>query len=93
MVASTSAMMVWKSKKWMDPLGLLLFPSQNTHSNKTMCLRSHLSDNAKIPVPGYSNLAANLLARTWNSATELQNAQSVGAAKIAARKWAKTLQF
>ena len=33
----------------------------------------------------------NLMARAWNSATELQTATTLGAAKSAARKWACNL--
>ena len=91
MVASTSATMVWKSKSWMDPLGSLLFSSQNTEH--FMCHRSDVSGKAKIPVPGKSNLAVNLLARSWNDSPELQTAATIGAAKTASRKWARTLQF
>ena len=92
MVASASAMMVWKSKQLMDPLGSILFPTQSVPIDK-MCLRSANSGKAKLPVPGYGNLAANLLARTWNQAPELQSAITLGAAKTAARKWAQTIQL
>ena len=69
------------------------FPSPNTDYSKKMCLRSTKSDMAKPPVPGYGTLAANLLARAWNQAPELQSATTLGAAKTAARKWAKSIQF
>ena len=58
-----------------------------------MCLRSAKSDTAKPPVPGYGTLAANLLARAWNQSPELQSASTLGAAKTAARKWAKSIQL
>ena len=76
----------------MDPLGSILFPTQSVPIDK-MCLRSANSGKAKLPVPGYGNLAANLLARTWNEAPELQSAITLGAAKTAARKWAQTIQL
>ena len=44
-------------------------------------------------VPGCKNLAANLLAKAWNSAPQVRSAHTIGAAKIAARKWAKSLNF
>ena len=69
MVAATSATRVWKSKKWMDPLGCLLFPPQISSMN--MPTRSENSTKAKIPVPGFGVLAANLLARAWNEASPL----------------------
>ena len=93
MVASASAITIWKSKMWMDPLGSLLFLSKMVNPPKNMTTRSENSNHAKPPVPGYGILAANLLARTWNEATQLQNAPSLGAAKSAARKWARSLQF
>ena len=94
MVASASAMMVWKSKMLMDPLGSLLFPTMTSESSsEKMCLRSSKSEKAKLPVPGYGTLAANLLARAWNQAPELQGASTLCAAKTAARKWAKSIQL
>ena len=58
-----------------------------------MELRSSNSDNAKQPVPGYSTLAANILARIWNEVPKLQHASSIGAAKLAAHEWARTLKL
>ena len=55
--------------------------------------RSASSNNAKIPVPGYNTLAANLLARAWNEATDLQKASTLYSAKAASQKWARSLQF
>ena len=63
MVATTSAFMVWKSKMCMNPLGLLLFPPETEHCLEKMTTRSANSIMAKVPVPGYSSLAVNLLAR------------------------------
>ena len=48
---------------------------------------------SSVPVPGHSTLAANLMARAWNQAPNLQTASSLGAAKSAAHKWAKSLPF
>ena len=93
MVASVSATMVWKSKMLMDPLGSLLFPTPSTDSSEKMVLRSANSGNAKSPVPGYGALAANLLARAWNHAPDLQGATSLKAAKAAARRWAQTIKL
>ena len=92
MVASTTASMVWKSKKNQDPLSSLLFPEKSERTiESTMVLRSSESNNAKLPVPGHGTLAANLMARSWNEAPNVQSASSLGAAKSAARKWAKSL--
>jgi len=89
MVASTSALMVWKSRMRMDPIGSLLFPKTDTSSAlEKVSTRSKDIDKAKLPVPGYGTLAANLLARAWNEAPNLQNASTLGAAKSAAEAWA-----
>ena len=93
MVASTSATMVWKSKQWNDPLGKLLFHNDTNIPVPNMTTRSANCNSAKLPVPGCNNLAANLLARTWNEAKTLQNATTIGAAKSAARSWARSLQI
>ena len=42
-------------------------------------------------VPGNNTLAANLMARAWNSSTELHTVTTIGAAKSVARKWAQNL--
>ena len=49
------------------------------------------SANATQPVPGNNTLAANLMARAWNSSTELHTVTTLGAAKLIARKWAQNL--
>jgi hypothetical protein len=87
MVASQTALMVWKSNKAKDPLGRNLFPVR-TIIRPT---RSINSLKATQPVPGYQTLAANLMARAWNSSTELQTVTTIGAAKTVARKWASNL--
>ena len=43
------------------------------------------------PVPGNNTLAANLMARAWNSSSELQTATTIGAARTVAQKWARNL--
>jgi hypothetical protein len=87
MVASQTALMVWKSKKAKDPLGRNLFPDRSIMRHT----RSINSTNATQPVPGNKTLAANLMARAWNSSTELHTVTTIGAAKSVARKWAQKL--
>ena len=41
--------------------------------------------------PGIHTLAANLMARIWNAANDLQNVATLGVAKPVARKWARNL--
>ena len=43
------------------------------------------------PISGNNTLAANLMARAWNSSTELHTVTTIGAAKSVARKWAQNL--
>ena len=93
MVAFTSASMIWKSKTWNDPLCSLIFPSELNYPAQNMSTRSVTNNSAKLPVPGSTTLAANLLARAWNEAPSLKNATTLGAAKLASRKWARSLQF
>ena len=94
MVASTSAILVWKSRARMDPLGSLLFPNTALSSApEKMSTRSTDNNKAKLPVPGYDTLAANLLARAWNEVPNLQDASTLGAAKSAAKSWARSLKF
>ena len=89
MMALASAVMVWKSKLSWDPLGKCLFPAQNINAN-TVNTRSSKSDKIKMPVPGNPNLAVNLMATGWNENPELRNATTLGSAKTAAKKWAKS---
>ena len=94
MIASPSTIMVWKSKMRTDPLGSLLFPKTYlSNLSEKMSTRSTDSKNAKLPVPGYNLLAANLLARAWNEAPNLQNASTSGAAKSATKMWTRFLKF
>ena len=93
MVASTYATMIWKSKTWNDPLCSLLFPGELEYPAQNMSTRSVTNNSAKLPVPGCTTLAANLLARAWNEAPSLKISSTLGAAKLTARKWARSLQF
>ena len=90
MVASASAIMAWKSKIFMDPLGSRLFSRQNKFDN-AIHTRSLNSDKIKIPVPGYPDLAVNLMATAWNENSNLRSATTLGSAKKAAKQWAKSL--
>ena len=87
MVASQTALMVWKSNKAKDPLGRKLFPKRSI----IRATRSINCVKAIQPVPGNNTLAANLMARTWNSSSELQAVTTIGAARSVARKWAQNL--
>ena len=87
MVASSAAVMVWKSKQSRDPLGCCLFPKRNS----VRPTRSKNAHKATQPVPGNKTLAANLMARCWNNATELHEVKTLGEAKTTARKWASNL--
>ena len=93
MVAYSSAVMIWKSKKCMDPLGSLIFQSKVINQSRNIITRSDTSSAVKVPVPGNGNVAANLLARTWNEAAQVQTATNLSAAKSAAKMWARSLQF
>ena len=87
MVASQCAVMVWKAKKAKDPLAKCLFPSRSI----IRPTRSMNCGKATQPVPGNKTLAANLMARAWNSSTELQTVTTLGAARTVAQKWARNL--
>ena len=86
-VASTSVVMVWKSKRLNDPLGKVLFPKRNL----LRPVRSINSSKAIQPVPGNRTLAANLMARAWNDAIELHAVETLETAKTKAKTWASTL--
>ena len=86
-VASIMACTVWKAKHSMNPLGKCLF--KETTSLKTT--RSASSKEIRPPVPGYSNLASNIMARVWNSIPELHNASTLYSAKSISQKWAKSI--
>ena len=84
-VASVTAVTVWKCKQTMNPLGSCLFKEKIC--SKTT--RFANSTEIRPPVPGYPNLASNIMARIWNSIPELHNASTLGAAKSISRKWAR----
>ena len=67
-------------------------PFSSPNSEKTITTQSD-NDKARLPVPGYCNLAANLLARAWNEETNLRNSTSFSFAKLAASNWARSLQI
>ena len=70
-----------------NPLGRNLFP-------KRSIMRPTMSINyvkAIQLVPGNKTLAANLMARAWNSSSELQSATTIGTARSVAQKWAQNL--
>ena len=90
MAASASAQMVWKSKKFMDPLGKKLFPTKCIDT-KAIHARSANSERIKIPVPGYSNLAVNLMATAWNENSDLRSSITLGSAIKAAKQWARSI--
>ena len=85
--ASVMAVLVWKSKISMNPLGTLLF------SEKENRRITRLAESRKIspPVPGCSTLPSNLMARIWNSMPDLQTATTLGTVKTLARKWAQNI--
>ena len=90
MVATSSAVTAWKSKVHMDSLGQRLFPVQIINDDARIT-RSFTNDQIKTPVPGYNNLAVNLMAGAWNENPELRNSSTLGSAKTAAKNWAKAL--
>ena len=85
-VASIMATTVWKAKQSINPLGKCLF--KETVSLRT---RSASSDEIRPPVPGYPNLATNIMARVWNTIPELHNASTLYTASSILQKWAKSI--
>ena len=63
------------------------------HQRRRHCCRliarSTKSDKIKVPVPGYTELAVNLMATAWNENCDLRNASTLGSAKTAAKKVGK----
>ena len=74
----------------MNPLGQILFKEKCTN-DLDRASRSATSNKIRPPVPDYSTLATNLMSRVWNDLPELQNAQTLTAARRIARKWAEKL--
>ena len=87
MVASSAVLMAWKAKKSMNPLGSCIFPEKVN----LRPVRSKNIHKATQPVPGNRTLASNLIAKSWNDATELHSVDTLAAAKIVSRKWASNL--
>ena len=87
MVASIMARMIWKSRHAMDPLGRLLFREKCP----IKFTRSYYSDDATRPVPGYPLIAANIMARIWNTVPGLKSATSLGIASSISQNWAKSI--
>ena len=86
-VASSVVLMAWKAKRSMNPIGNCIFPKKEAWRP----VRSINENKATQPVPGNRTLAANLMTKSWNSAKELHSVDTLGAAKIASRKWASNL--
>ena len=85
--ASALAILLWKSKQAMNPLGLCLFPEKHI----VRPTRLAKSNNISPPVPGIQWLPSNVMARIWNTVPEIQTAKTLGAAKSIVRKWANGL--
>ena len=62
-VASITAVTVWKSKTFMDPLGQRIFREKSS----LQCTRSATSKDIGLLVPGYPTLSTNIMARIWNT--------------------------
>ena len=87
MTASSMAILTWKSKHFMTPLGVRLF------SEKTKGRNTRLAESKDIcpPVPGFQSLPINLMAKIWNKVPGLQTATTLGAAKTLVKKWSYTI--
>ena len=85
--ASAMAVLVWKCKQSMNPLGSCLFAEKENRRN------TRLAESLNIcpPVPGFKTLPSNLMARIWNTVPGLQTATTLGAVKSIVRKWARTI--
>ena len=81
------AVMLWKAKNEMNPLGVRIF-SEKPHMK---CTRLNESNNICPTVPGFHTLPSNLMARIWNSVNELHTATTLGKAKSIAQQWARTI--
>ena len=79
-VGSIIATTVWKTKQSMNPIGKRLF-QERTIPEDCPVLRSQSSKNIRPPVPGYPNLALNIMAKVWNDIPELQSAKTLGGAR------------
>ena len=63
MVATASAMMVWKAKACMDPIGSILFATKSSDQEKTISTMSMQNLKAKIIAPENGILASNFIVR------------------------------
>ena len=62
-----------------------------TRSNNNNNNNNKNNNKATQAFPGIHTLAANLMARIWNAANDLQNVATLEVAKPVARKWARNL--
>ena len=81
------AVLTWKCKQKMNPLGARLFSDKAKMKNT----RFAESNNICPPVPGFKFLPSNLMAKVWNSVPGIQTSRTLGEVKTLARKWAKTI--
>ena len=86
-VASITAVTVWKSKTFMNPLGQRIFWEKSS----LQCTRSATLKDIGLFVPGYPTLSTNIMARIWNAVPGLQQASTLGTANSLAKKWAKEI--
>jgi hypothetical protein len=69
-------------------------PAGRTIMRATRSNNNNKNNNkATQAFPGIHTLAANLMARIWNAANDLQNVATLGVAKPVARKWAPNLLY
>ena len=62
-IISVTALTVWKSKRFMYPIGCSLFQERSSIRST----RSKSTKDIRPPVPGYPTLATNIMARLCNS--------------------------
>ena len=66
-------------------------PAGRTIMRPTRSNNNNNNNKATQAVPGIHTLAANLMARIWKAANDLQDVATLGVAKPVARKWARNL--
>ena len=66
-------------------------PAGRTILRPTRSINNKNNNKATQAFPGIHTLAANIMARIWNAANDLQNVATLGVAKPVARKWARNL--
>ena len=79
--------MVWKSKQPRDSLGCCLFAERNL-AGPTWSTNAH---KATQPVPETKTPAVNLMARCWDSVSDIHKIEILVETKTTARKWASIL--